>query len=425
MDELLNRYVCPSGARPPRSAGPASPTLTTTSSGGCRTRAASGWSTSSRSACGLGPGPGRQRHRRRLGRRGARPPGADHRLRPPVRLLQAGRLLLSQPERLKALLHLTERPVQFVFAGKAHPADDIGKEMIRQIVQFSRDRPSATGSCSSRTTTSRSPACMYQGGDVWLNNPRRPARGVRHQRHEGGLQRRPELLVLDGWWDEMFDGDNGWAIASAESFETDRRDQVEAESLFDLLERQSSPCSTNVRRAGAPALGPAGEGLAAVAGPPGRRLADGGGLHRADVRAHRRRADTLVADGYARARDLAAWKQRVAKAWAACRSTAWRPTRPGRPGPVGVRRSSPSDLRRATSTCSSSTGRWPERGAAAPRWSPWTPGRRQGQLPPLHRLVRLDRAGRYGFTVRVVPRHPDLTSFAELGCATWAGSPAG
>ena len=102
-------------------------------------------------------------------------------------------LLLSQPERLKALLLSGDRPVQFVFAGKAHPADDTGKEMIRQIVQFSRDPEIRHRIAFIEDYDMVVARHMYQGCDVWLNTPAGPG-GLRHQRHEGGPQRRAQLL---------------------------------------------------------------------------------------------------------------------------------------------------------------------------------------------------------------------------------------
>ena len=175
-----------------RPSGPGSPTPATTSCGGSGSRAARRWSPS----CGPGC-------KRSLTARGVSESDAawtDEALDPRVLTIGFARrfaaykratLLLSQPERLQALLLSADRPVQFVFAGKAHPADDLGKEMIRQIVQFCRDPACATGSCSSRTTTSPSPACCTRARDVWLNTPRRPHGGVRHQRREGRAQRAP------------------------------------------------------------------------------------------------------------------------------------------------------------------------------------------------------------------------------------------
>ena len=83
---------------------------------------------------------------------------------------------------------------------------------------------------------------LYQGSDVWLNNPRRPQEACGTSGMKAALNGGLNCSILDGWWDEMFDGENGWAISSAEDVEDlDRRDQLEAGALFDLLERQIVP----------------------------------------------------------------------------------------------------------------------------------------------------------------------------------------
>src|SRR5207302_547 len=152
-------------------------------------------------------------------------------------------LLLSQPERLEALLLSHDRPVQLVFAGKAHPADDVGKEMIRQIVQFSR-RPSVRHRIVFVEDYDIAVArALYQGADVWLNTPRRPLEACGTSGEKAALNGAINCSILDGWWDEMFNPENGWAISSAEAYDDlARRDEVEAASLFDLLENQIVPC---------------------------------------------------------------------------------------------------------------------------------------------------------------------------------------
>jgi starch phosphorylase len=80
---------------------------------------------------------------------------------------------------------------------------------------------------------------LYPGCDVWLNNPLRPYEAVRDVRHEGSLNGGLNLSILDGWWDEWYDGDNGWAIPSADGVDdTERRDDIESEALYDLIEEQ-------------------------------------------------------------------------------------------------------------------------------------------------------------------------------------------
>ena len=151
-------------------------------------------------------------------------------------------LLLSQAERLKALLVDPQRPVQFVFAGKAHPADDGGKELIRQIVAYSHDHGIRHRFAFLDDYDISVARVLCQGADVWLNTPRRPLEACGTSGEKAALNGALNCSILDGWWDEMFTGDNGWAITSADMVEdTERRDQMEADSLFGLLERQIVP----------------------------------------------------------------------------------------------------------------------------------------------------------------------------------------
>ncbi len=150
-------------------------------------------------------------------------------------------LLLSEPDRLAAILADDSRPVQFVFAGKAHPADDDGKAVMERVVAFSRS-PEANGRFIFLPDYEMAIArAMYAGCDVWLNNPIRPheASGTSGEKAalNGGLQ----LSILDGWWDEMYDGDNGWAITSSASDDPSTRDKEEAASIYELLEGHVQP----------------------------------------------------------------------------------------------------------------------------------------------------------------------------------------
>src|SRR5205814_7141286 len=126
--------------------------------------------------------------------------------------------------------------------GKAHPADDLGKQIIQRVVQFTH-RQDVAGRIAFIPDYDLAVArCLVQGCDVWLNTPRRPLEACGTSGMKAALNGGLNCSVLDGWWDEWFDGTNGWAISSVEG-ESDlgRRDVIEANSLFDLLERQIVP----------------------------------------------------------------------------------------------------------------------------------------------------------------------------------------
>ena len=151
-------------------------------------------------------------------------------------------LLLSQPERLLAMLTDADRPVQFVFAGKAHPADTPGKELIQQIEQFSRKagvRHRFVFLADYNMAIARE---MYHGCDVWLNTPRRPLEACGTSGMKAALNGGLNCSILDGWWDECYTPGIGWAIESAEDDrDLERRDQRECASLFSVLEDQVIP----------------------------------------------------------------------------------------------------------------------------------------------------------------------------------------
>src|SRR5918995_4629118 len=326
-------------------------------------------------------------------------------------------LLLSQPERLKALLLSPDRPIQLVFAGKAHPADEAGKEMIRQIVAFSSDPEIRHRIVFVDDYDIAVARALYQGSDVWLNNPRRPQEACGTSGMKSALNGGVNLSILDGWWAEMFDGDNGWAISSFEDVgDLARRDELEANALFELLEHQVVPLFYD--RQGGPVprgwLRKVKVGLATL-GPrvtASRMVSDYVEQLYEPTAA---RADALAGDGFARARALAAWKRRVREAWHGVHVdrvegdmtsadlggsrtveavVALGTLAPDDVdvqlvhGPVGQA----DELTERTIVSMSPDGNVEDNHA-----------RYVGSL-------RTERASRYGFTVRIVPRHPNLVS---------------
>jgi starch phosphorylase len=336
-------------------------------------------------------------------------------------------LLLTQPDRLAALLISADQPVQLVFSGKAHPADDLGKDMIRQIVQFSRRADLRHRVAFIEDYDIDVARVLYQGCDVWLNTPRRPLEACGTSGEKAALNGALNCSVLDGWWDECFDGVNGWAILSAESQpDLGYRDHLEANSLFDLLERQIVPLFYD-RKPGRPpsgwlrrvrasllSLGPV-VGASRMLREYVERLYEPAA----------RRGDALSGGAHARAKALASWKARVAAGWGGVRVVVI-------DGESGV-----TDLgrERAVSAVVDLGSLTPQDVAVqllhgpvsstddlvAPQVVAMT--RAEEQPSNGYRYTGsfvCERAGRYGFTVRVVPSHPDLSSIAELGRVTWA-----
>lgn len=331
-------------------------------------------------------------------------------------------LLLSQPERLKALLLSTDRPVQLVFAGKAHPADDIGKEIIRRIVEFSHDPDVRHRFAFVEDYDIALARTLYQGSDVWLNNPRRPMEACGTSGEKAALNGGLNCSILDGWWDEMFDGENGWAISSAENVESEEaRDAIEANSLYDILERQVVPLFYEregrvprrwVRRVKA-SLRTLGPQVVAA-----RMVRD----YVTDLyEPAARRADALTESRNARARALAAWKQKVRTAWPGVRVGTIESD--AAVADLGAERTVEAAVALGSLTADDVSVELVH-GPVGPN----------GELvEPVHQAMTLSgiadgdgqyhykgaftcaTAGRYGFAVRVVPSHPDLGAPAELG----------
>lgn len=151
-------------------------------------------------------------------------------------------LLFSDPERLARIVNNPERPVMFIFAGKAHPEDLPGQELIRIIHDFSR-RPEFEGKIVLIEGYDLSLARkLVSGVDVWLNTPEYPLEASGTSGEKAGINGVMNLSILDGWWDEGYDGENGWAItAHGPEFDADYRNQEEARDLLDIIENEAIP----------------------------------------------------------------------------------------------------------------------------------------------------------------------------------------
>ncbi len=151
-------------------------------------------------------------------------------------------LIMRDPARLAKILNNPDRPVQLIFAGKAHPKDQPGKELIRQLVHLSEEEGFRHRIVFVEDYNIEVARYMVQGVDIWLNTPRRPleASGTSGMKvpPNGGIN----LSILDGWWCEGYEQGNGWTIGGGEDFEDEvYQDEVESTALYDLLEKEIVP----------------------------------------------------------------------------------------------------------------------------------------------------------------------------------------
>lgn len=226
-------------------------------------------------------------------------------------------LMLRDPERLKRLLTDPERPVQLVIAGKSHPADETGKQLIQQMVRFADDPAVRHRIVFLPNYDIAMAKDLYPGCDVWLNNPLRPFEACGTSGMKAALNGALNLSILDGWWDEWFDGENGWAIPTADGVDdADRRDDIEAAALYELIEQRVATIFYDRDEAGLPQrwLGMLRHTLSTL----GPKV-----LATRMVRDYTERLYTptaqgnaaVTAGGYAGAKDLAAYTAKVRQAW--------------------------------------------------------------------------------------------------------------
>jgi starch phosphorylase len=230
-----------------------------------------------------------------------------------------GNLLFHDIERLARIIGDKDRPVQIIFAGKAHPRDNPGKELIRQIIHHAR-RPEFRNRIVFLEDYDMVMArYLVQGVDIWLNTPRRPHEASGTSGMKATANGALNLSVLDGWWDEGYTSETGWAIGHGEEYAEDQaedQDRIEANAIYDLLEKEIVPLFYDRGRDGLP------RGWIAKMKAAMRDHAAVFNTNRM-VREYTetcylpsaRRARRLSADGQGRAKALAAWKEQVSRQW--------------------------------------------------------------------------------------------------------------
>jgi starch phosphorylase len=343
-------------------------------------------------------------------------------------------LMLNDPEQLAQLLNDTARPIQIIVAGKAHPADDGGKALIQQLVQYSDSAEVRRRIVFLPDYDMAMAHTLVQGCDVWLNNPLRPLEACGTSGMKAALNGGLNVSVRDGWWDEWYDGGNGWEIPSADGVaDAARRDELEAQALYELLAKSVAPLFYERDADGVPlgwverirhtlrSLGPKVQAERMVR------------EYVSDLYVPAAAASRVLAgdSGFGPARELAAWKQRVVQAWPDVRIEHVEAEAAGqRLGSalavhvlVALGGLTTDDV-----TVEAVYGRPDEDDEIVqPSYVTLTAEPSAGTVGPVRYTgeIPLDRPGPFGWTVRVLPQHRLLASRAELGLVTFPQAPAG
>jgi starch phosphorylase len=340
-----------------------------------------------------------------------------------------GTLLFSDKERLKKLLNDTTRPVQFIFAGKAHPRDEGGKALIKEVYQFSREVGIENRVVFVEDYDSYIARRLVQGVDLWLNHPLRPleASGTSGMKltPNGGLN----LSVPDGWWCEGYNGNNGWTIGAEINRGTvEFQNEVDANSLYQLLENQIIPLY--------------------YAKPDGKLPLAWLQLMRESIRSvtpvfntHRmvmeyterlyipaaKSCENFARDNCAGATQLSQWKSKMRKDWAQVRISDVQISNKDRQNiPVGESLEltarihlggvDPKHVRVEAYHGESENG-----GIKNPTVTVLNEGSQNGDGSYVYQgSVLASESGAYGFSVRVVPTHPHLMQQHELRLIAWS-----
>jgi starch phosphorylase len=337
-------------------------------------------------------------------------------------------LILRDAERLMKILTDKDRPVQIIFAGKAHPHDNPGKDLIRQIVHFER-RPGIRRRMVFLEDYDMVVArYMLQGVDVWLNTPRRPLEASGTSGMKATLNGAINLSILDGWWDEAYSVHTGWAIGRGEEYTDETaQDEIESNNLYDLLEKEIVPLFytrgaddlprqwINKMKGAMRAIGPEFNTNRMV-----REYTERMYLPALD------RYNDLTTNSFARAKQIAVWKQHLRESWPELKILEvtvdnHKTLKVGES--VTIRASvNLGHLKAEDVSVELFYGALNAGGEIEnPKVALMKPtGSPKGSVYEFVGVNKLVMSGRLGHTVRILPHHADLDNPLKLGLVLWA-----
>ena len=336
-------------------------------------------------------------------------------------------LLFRDPERLRKLLSNPEYPVQLIFAGKAHPHDIPGKNLIKDIVHFASDPELRSKIVFLENYDINLAKQMVSGSDLWLNTPRRPLEASGTSGMKAGLNGVLNCSVLDGWWAEAYAGNNGYSIGHGEEYEDEKlQDEIESTALYDLLEREIIPTFFDRGRDGLPrdwismmknSMTTIGKQFSTH-----RMLMD---YSNAFYLPALKNADRFSKEEYSRAKKVAEYVAKIETAWNEVEVVK---VDGGQRHElhVGDTVSVSAHLRLASLqpedvTVEAIIGRVTADGSLEqPRRIPLKFADRENGATLFKAKVPCDQAGRQGLAIRVLPNHPDLVHPFVPGYVVWA-----
>lgn len=337
-------------------------------------------------------------------------------------------LILRNPDRLMKIISDKEKPVQLIFAGKAHPHDNAGKDVIREIIHFERKPEIRRRMVFLEDYDITVARYLAQGVDVWLNTPRRPLEASGTSGMKAAFNGALNLSILDGWWAEAYNVNTGWAIGKGEEYKDETyQDEVEVDALYDLLEKEVVPLFYRRTADGLP------REWISLMKKSMRELCPQYNTNRM-VREYTEllylpsaeRCKVMTSDSMSRAKNLAVWKDRVHAHWSKIRIVEVKSeTKDGvKVGDdinikvyVSLGQLTPQDV-----CVELYQGIVDARGEIiAPSISPLSfSGNTQSGVFEFSGILSPSTSGRHGLAVRILPCHPDLASAAREGLIVWS-----
>ncbi|MCU1404396.1 MAG: glycosyltransferase family 1 protein [Glaciihabitans sp.] len=333
-------------------------------------------------------------------------------------------LMLHDPDRLRSLLLHPTNPIQIVIAGKSHPADEEGKRLIQKLIEFASGADVRHRIVFLPNYDIAMAQVLYPGTDVWLNNPLRPLEACGTSGMKAALNGSLNLSILDGWWAEFYDQENGWAIPTADSAgDGAERDKLEADAMYDLIEHQIAPRFYDRNNDDVPTRWVASirHTLSTLSQPlSADRMVQEYVTRLYIPAAHAERV--ISAGSYGPARELAEWKARVTAGWQQVQVTHVESggvdTTPQVGDSLQVRALvelgslTPEDVKVEVVYGQARDGDDLDR---ITRQALTVTSQEPGAPVVFTGVVTLERPGSFGYNVRVVPNHPLLATPAELG----------